>query len=625
MDDRRQYILLAVTLIPLLAGCYFSGGDDSSLRYLYFVLLPLLSYYLRPRLIVWGGIAAGMFFLILVVKNFQFAADSIYPVAFEIMAYPLSGLAIARLAMTMNDERERYVMAESTFQGLNNDLTQQAMNLQATLTALSQANDKLQKIDRDKTNFLGNVAHELRTPLSAIRSYSEILQSYDDLEDETRQEFLRIIQDESVRLSNLINDVLSVTKIESGKMDLNVSRVIPGQLIEECFKVMTPMAHEKGLLLEADIPDSNLCVMGDRNQLLQVLINLVHNAIKFTADGVVTVGVIPRDGMIEFFVNDTGEGIFPEERERVFEQFYRILGNVPNRPVGSGLGLSICKNIVEYYGGSIAVDSEVGKGSRFYFTIPLYSEQAHSESVTTVNTKLHQPNDFRPFLVFTNNTVKRQAIRKSLEELGYITLAATSMQSARSLTNRMTIDLIIADICIGHDELQALENWTRLENIPLFVAYFHVHHSGATTLAIDDYIRKSFDKDQVLGVMGRLKKPHARITIISQDSNESRILQVTLGIEGYNTTLFSDMNAAVQACLMSPPDGIVIGSLTEMDIDLLTDRLKEHHPTAAIPRFLVTDMHFDGHAKLITLPLRSSRPMAHGLSPLISMIESELF
>lgn len=112
----------------------------------------------------------------------------------------------------MNDERERYVMAGSTFQGLNNDLTQQAMNLQATLTALSQANDKLQKIDRDKTNFLGNVAHELRTPLSAIRSYSEILQSYDDLEDETRQEFLRIIQDESVRLSNLINDVLSVTK-----------------------------------------------------------------------------------------------------------------------------------------------------------------------------------------------------------------------------------------------------------------------------------------------------------------------------------------------------------------------------------------------------------------------------
>lgn len=625
METLRRDILFLATLLALFAGCFFYGGSQSPLRFYFFLVLPLFSIYLAPRTIIFAGILFTFCQLALLIYDSPGTFNNLTGNIIELSSYLLTTIAFSRIIATVNSDHERYKIAESTFQGLSNDLTQQTLNLQTTLNALSKANSKLQEIDRNKTVFLGNVAHELRTPLSAIRSYSEILQNYNDIDEQTRQEFLKIIQSESIRLSNLINDVLSISKIESGKMDQNITQVNAARLIEECIKVMSPMAQEKGLLLETEIADENCCVLGDKNQLLQVLLNLVHNAIKFTNSGSICVGLKPNSSFIEFYVRDTGEGIYPEEQEKIFEEFYRILGNVPNRPVGSGLGLSICKNIVEHYGGSIRVESEVGKGSTFRFTIPLNTQQNLDSIPAAVNTKLHHPTDFRPFLVVTNNTVKRQYLRKSLEELGYITMAATSNSNARSLANRMPSDLVIADVCNGTEELLNLDSWTRAEGIPLFVAFFHVHRNGSISMAIDDYISKSLGKEQILTTVSRLKKPRGKIAILSPDNNEARIIQVTLGIEGYKTVLFSDFKAGTEACADQPPDGIIIGSYAESSVEDIVDRLMEAPQTVDIPRFMVIDMRFCNHAKLINVPAQSGRPMAHGLSPLITKIESELF
>jgi signal transduction histidine kinase len=134
------------------------------------------------------------------------------------------------------------------------------------------------------------------------------------------------------------------------------------------------MAQEKGITLLLDIPADIPLVKGDANLLNQVLVNLLNNAIKFTAQGRITAGVRMKEQSAEFFVADTGEGIFPEEKEVIFDEFYRISGQVPDRPRGSGLGLSIAKKLVEYHGGRIWVESTPGKGSTFYFTIPAAGE-----------------------------------------------------------------------------------------------------------------------------------------------------------------------------------------------------------------------------------------------------------
>jgi signal transduction histidine kinase len=249
---------------------------------------------------------------------------------------------------------------------LNEDNNQKSLELQTAFDALSKAHLQLQETERIKSRFLADISHELRTPLTSIRSYSEILLDYNDIDDVTRKDFIHTINDESIRMTLLINENLDLLRMEAGKFEINITSVNPLLLIEVSIKVVAPMARKKGLPLIVDVPADFPQVMGDQNQLTQVLVNLLHNAVKFTVAGKITAGVQQKEKMAEFFVADTGEGIFPEEKEVIFDEFYRISETVPGRPPGSGLGLTIAKQIVERQGSNIWVDSIPGKGSTFF-------------------------------------------------------------------------------------------------------------------------------------------------------------------------------------------------------------------------------------------------------------------
>ncbi len=246
----------------------------------------------------------------------------------------------------------------------------------------------------------------------------------------TQREFLEIIQNESVRMTTIVNDMLNLIKIGTGNIELALGKVSTSELIEECIKVMKPMAVAKNLSLESIIPPANIFIEADKGQVMQVLINLVNNAIKFTPYGGVTVGVVPKERFAEFFVTDSGEGIFPAEHEKIFDEFYRVLDNVPNRPGGTGLGLSICKKIVEFHEGTIGVESVIGKGSTFRFTIPLFADEERSQISASGEKITYHPEGFRPILVVIRNTVKRMCLRKSLEDIGYNTFGTTSFEKA---------------------------------------------------------------------------------------------------------------------------------------------------------------------------------------------------
>jgi two-component system, OmpR family, phosphate regulon sensor histidine kinase PhoR len=229
---------------------------------------------------------------------------------------------------------------------------------------------RLKQLERTREEFVANVSHELRTPLSLIKGYVETLLDGARSNPEVAARFLKIIERNTQRLDLLIQDLLSISALESGRMKLNPQPVNLHALVEKVFADLKPPADNKNVALVNQLPE--LTATADANRLEQVLANLVDNAIKYgRAQGRVTVGGKKLDdGKLEMFVQDDGPGIPPESLDRVFERFYRVDKARSREQGGTGLGLSIVKHIVQAHGGEVWVKSELGKGATFFFTLP---------------------------------------------------------------------------------------------------------------------------------------------------------------------------------------------------------------------------------------------------------------
>ena len=243
--------------------------------------------------------------------------------------------------------------------------------------ALEQANERLRELDKLKDNFLSTVSHELRTPLTSIKSFSEILLSYDE-DPQTQKEFLGIINDESDRLTRLINDFLDISKIQAGRMQWKTQAVSTNEAIQQAVNTTRPLLEKEKLRLESEIEADLPAVLSDKDRLIQVLTNLLGNAIKFTPqDGLIKVKAWQDNQpnpagkkMVTVSITDSGIGIAPENHHKIFENFGQVGDVLKDRPRGTGLGLPICKKIVETFGGKIWVESALGKGSTFTFNLP---------------------------------------------------------------------------------------------------------------------------------------------------------------------------------------------------------------------------------------------------------------
>jgi signal transduction histidine kinase/HAMP domain-containing protein len=247
------------------------------------------------------------------------------------------------------------------------------------LTALKQVEAELraakaraESANKHKSEFLANMSHELRTPLNAVLGYTELIQ--DGIYGEVRQtmaDVLERIQQNGRHLLGLINDVLDLSKIEAGQLTLAPSDYSLRELVLDVVSATEALAAEKNLALEVDVPADLPRGRGDERRLTQVLLNLVSNAIKFTEAGSVHIGAQLEDGNFVVAVTDTGVGIAPEDRERIFEEFQQVDSSSTRRKGGTGLGLAIARRIVELHGGRIWVESTPGEGSTFSFTLPL--------------------------------------------------------------------------------------------------------------------------------------------------------------------------------------------------------------------------------------------------------------
>ncbi len=229
---------------------------------------------------------------------------------------------------------------------------------------------RLKQLERTREEFVANVSHELRTPLSLIKGYVETLLDGARTNPEVAERFLKIIERNAQRLDLLIQDLLTISALESGRITLSLQPVELRPLVEKVFADLKPPADNKSIVLVNSLPQ--LTATADANRLEQVLANLVDNAIKYgRAQGTVTVGGHQTDaGKIEIFVQDDGPGIPAEALDRVFERFYRVDKARSREQGGTGLGLSIVKHIVQNHGGKVWVKSELGQGATFCFTLP---------------------------------------------------------------------------------------------------------------------------------------------------------------------------------------------------------------------------------------------------------------
>jgi signal transduction histidine kinase len=270
--------------------------------------------------------------------------------------------------------------SETRLQAAVVDVSKKNEQLSQAMREISVKNTQLNAVNRQQTDFITNVSHELRTPLAGILGYTELLLEGADgeLQEQQRRDVLEVESGGQVLLG-LVNDILDESQIEAGKMTLKTGCVDLKLLIASVLATVRALAERKGLFLHANVLDG-VEVVGDEGRLKQILTNLVGNAIKFTETGGVTINCLPWSGFWRVSVMDTGIGMPADSRDVVFERFKQLDPTTTRRFGGTGLGLSIAKGLVAMQGGEIGVDSVLGQGSTFWFTVPAYARPSSPEA-----------------------------------------------------------------------------------------------------------------------------------------------------------------------------------------------------------------------------------------------------
>jgi len=278
-------------------------------------------------------------------------------------------------ALTVNAKTPREFPA-SVVDLLTTFATQSALAIQNArlFRELADKSRQLEVVSQHKSEFLANMSHELRTPLNAIIGFSEVLtdRMFGQL-NEKQEEYLKDIYASGQHLLSLINDILDLSKIEAGRMELELTGFDLPTVIDNALMLVRERARRRSITLLSAVASQLGQVRADEQKVRQVVLNLLSNAIKFTPEGGrIDVGAVPKEGFVEVSVTDTGVGIAPEDLETVFEEF-RQVGTAAKKVEGTGLGLTLCRKFVELHGGKIWLTSEIGVGSTFTFSLPLRS------------------------------------------------------------------------------------------------------------------------------------------------------------------------------------------------------------------------------------------------------------
>ena len=313
---------------------------------------------------------------------------------------------------------------------------------------LIKAREKAEENDKLKSAFLANMSHEIRTPMNGILGFTELLKNM-DLTVEDKQEYIEIIEKSGVHMLNIISDIMIISRIEAQQTEVVISSTNINEQLEYVYNFFRPEAAKKKLSLSINKASSEnkLFISTDREKLYAILVNLVKNAIKFTATGFVEMGYEVKESFIEFYVRDSGLGIIDKEQNSIFERF-RQGGDLRYRKYeGSGLGLAISKAYVEFLGGEIWVESEIGKGSSFRFTLPYFNAIEQEENNQSIIKDEIRLNSKMKILVVDDDEFSQKLICMMLKPFeSQILLASSGVEAITAFKKNPDIDLILMDI-----------------------------------------------------------------------------------------------------------------------------------------------------------------------------------
>ena len=383
--------------------------------------------------------------------------------------------------------------------GISEDITERKQ-VEADLIY---AKDKAEESDRLKSAFLANMSHEIRTPMNGILGFAGLLKE-PELTGEEQEKYIGIIEKSGARMLNIINDIVSISKIECGQMEIFLSETNINIQIEDIYSFFKPEVDQKGMkiIFNNSLPEKDAVINTDREKIFAILTNLVKNAIKFSQAGVIEIGCIKKKDFLEFYVKDTGEGIRQDLKEIIFDRFRQGSELINRNYEGAGLGLSISKAYVEMLGGKIRVESELGKGSVFYFTIPCNTDadaRTDIKKVIAPDAEDHQVKNLK-ILIAEDDETSEMLIRMSISMFcNDIFIARTGIEAIEICRNNPDIDLVLMDIKMPEmDGYTAIRNIRQFNKDVLIIAQSAFALSGdrerAFEAGCDEYISKPFNK-----------------------------------------------------------------------------------------------------------------------------------
>ncbi len=393
-----------------------------------------------------------------------------------------------------------------TWYGFNADITE----LKQTETELVKAKEHAEESDRLKSAFLANMSHEIRTPMNGILGFSGLLRE-PQLTGDEQQKYISLIEKSGKRMLNIINDIVNISKIESGLMEISINEVNVNEQVADVLAFFTPEIKKKGIQLLASkaLPLKEAIISSDGEKLYAILTNIVNNAIKHTQTGSIEIGVEKKGGFLEFFVKDTGNGIPENQREIIFERFRQSSDLTSRFTEGAGLGLSISKGFVEILGGKIWLESELGKGSVFYFTIPVNADVKAKPSVIkgAASTEADQQVKNLKILIAEDDEDSAWFLDTALKPYcGEIFTAGTGVEAVESLRKHPDMSLIMMDIRMpGMDGYSATRQIRQFNKDVIIFAQTAFAMTGDREKAIEagcnDYLSKPFRIEELRRLM----------------------------------------------------------------------------------------------------------------------------
>jgi len=386
-----------------------------------------------------------------------------------------------------------------------------------------------------KSTFLSTVSHELRTPLTSVIGFAKIIKKRLDerilpfvqsKEKKTHRAIKQVTQNldvvisEGERLTTLINTVLDLAKIESGRLDWNMEPLDIEKVIRQATAATSSLFEQKSIPLHLELTDQLPIISGDKDRLVQVIINLISNAVKFTDQGDITIRAVYKNETIVIAVQDAGIGISKEDLPKVFDKFKQVGDTLTDKPKGTGLGLPICREIVEHHGGKIWVESELGTGSTFIFSLPVNTEKAEAEIFRKTERNTFQPpveelngsttfiHNEKTILVVDDEPTIRSLLRQEITEAGYQIKEAVNGKEALKSIRKQQPDLVVLDVMMpemnGFDVAAILKNDPKTQHMPIIVVSIVDDKQRINRLGIDRYLTKPIDTKLLLNEIGTL-------------------------------------------------------------------------------------------------------------------------